>query len=236
MARSHTFQPGSYYHIYNRGPKKQPIYRRKGDFWRLLFNFYYFNNVASVPTHWKRELEQLGGPARFLWPEAWGTREPLVCILGFSLMPNHLHLILKERVEGGVSAFMHRVLMGYSKFINEKYKESGSLFQGSFRSRLVEDDMDLRHLAAYVMVKNPFELYSGGLREAVEYFDDAYEWAAGSPFNSLAEYAGWRSSPIVEREILSELFESSGAFKEFARECLYDKLEQMREIEAAFGF
>ena len=235
MARGHLFAPDSYYHIYNRGSKKLPIYRNKGDFWRLLFNFYYFNNVAGVPVHWKRELDQRGNLADFVWPEAWGAREPSVAVLGFSLMPNHLHLILKEQVEGGVSAFMHRVLMGYSKFINEKYNENGSLFQGRFRSRLVEDDTDLRHLAAYVMVKNPFELYPGGLREAIANFDEAYERTIESPFASLAEYAGRRSSPIVDKDILGELFDSPQEFKDFARECMLNKLEQMSEIEATFN-
>jgi len=235
MARAHLFAPGSYYYVFNRGTKKMLIYRRESDLWRLLFNLFYFNNVKTAPPHWKRELERLGGPERFEWPEAWGAREPLVAVLGFNLMPNHMHLILKELVEGGVSTFMHRVGMGYAKFINEKYNESGSLFQGTFRSRTVNDDAYLRYLAVYVMVKNAFELYPGGLENALEHFEEAYALAVQSPFNSLAEYAGTRQSLLVERDLLGELFESPQEFKEFARECMLDQLEQMQEIEAVFA-
>lgn len=213
-----------------------PIRREESDFWRLLFNFFYFNHTDRMPDNWKRQLERLGGPAKFLWPEEWGNREPLIAILAFSLMPNHLHLVVKELVEGGISKFTHRVLMGYAKFINEKYEESGSLFQGPFRSRVISDDTDFRYLAVYVMVKNPFELYPGGLKKAIENFDDAYNLAIRSPFNSLADYAGKRKSPILDKDLLGELFDTPDSFKEFARDCMRHKLDELEELSREFGF
>ena len=196
----------SYVHVYTRGVKKLPIYRQKGDLRRLLFNLYYFNHADRMPDNWKRELEISGNSVNFEWPDAWGERQPIVSILAFSIMFNHLHLIIKEIVEGGTSRFMHRVSMAYSKFINEKYEESGSLFQGAFKSRLIEEDADFRNLAVYVMVKNPFERYPGGLRQAIEHFDDAYERMAGDPFSSLGAYTGRQASPIITKDLLGELF------------------------------
>ena len=180
-----------------------------------------------MPDNWKRELEISGDPAHFQWPEAWGERSPIISILAFSIMPNHLHLMVKEVIEGGMSKFMHRVSMGYSKFINEKYEESGSLFQGPFKSRLIEEDIDFRNLAVYVMVKNPFELYPGGLRQAIEHFDDAYERLADDPLSSLGAYAGTHVSPIITKDLLGELFETPESFKEFARETMLYRLDQL---------
>ena len=180
-----------------------------------------------MPENWKRELEMSGDSANFQWPDAWGEREPIVSILAFSIMNNHLHLIIKEIVEGGTSKFMHRVSMGYSKFINEKYEESGSLFQGPFKARLIEEDTDFRNLAVYVMVKNPFELYPGGLQRAIENFDDAYERMAKDPLNSLGEYSNVRPSPIITKDLLGELFETPESFKEFARESMLYRLDQL---------
>lgn len=227
MRRDGQFAVDSYVHVYNRGTKKLPIFRRKSDLWRLLFNFYYLNSSEPVVQNWKRELERGDGPAAFIWPPAWGEREPLVSILAHSIMPNHFHLILKELVEGGISKFMHRVCMAYSKFINAKYGESGSLFQGPYKARLITDDTDIRYLAAYVMVKNPFELYPGGLHRAIEEFDLAYDFACGGPFNSLAEYAGTRALPIITKDVLGESFETANDFKEFSRDCMLYKLEQL---------
>lgn len=226
MARE-PFGIDSYVHVYTRGVKKLPIFRQRGDLQRLLFNLYYFNHDERMPDNWKRELEISGNSDHFGWPEAWGEREPIVSVLAFSIMSNHLHLIIKEIVEGGTSRFMHRVSMAYSKFINEKYGESGSLFQRPFKSRLVEEDADFRNLAVYVMVKNPFELYPGGLRRAIENFDDAYERMSNDSFNSLGAYAGTRVSPIITKDLLGELFETPESFKEFARETMLYRLDQL---------
>lgn len=223
----------SYVHAYTRGVKKLPIFRQYEDLQRLLFNFYYFNHTDRMPDNWKRELETLGDTMHFQWPEAWGERQPIVSILAFSIMPNHLHLMIKEIVEGGTSKFMHRVSMAYSKFINEKYGESGSLFQRPFKSRLVEGDVDFRNLAVYVMVKNPFELYPGGLRRAIQNFDDAYERMASDPFSSLGTYTGNRISPIIEKDLLGELFETPESFKDFARESMEYRLDQ---LTSEFGY
>ena len=217
----------SYAHVYNRGVKKMQIFRQQGDLRRLLFNLYYFNHVNRMPENWKRELEPSLDITPFQWPDTWEDREPIISILAFSIMPNHLHLMVREIVEGGTSKFMHRVSMAYAKFINEKYNESGSLFQGAFKSRLIKEDNDFRNLAVYIMVKNPFELYHGGLQKAIENFDDAYEQATKDPFNSLGAYASRRSEPILTKDLLGELFETPDSFKEFARESMLYRLDEL---------
>lgn len=223
-----SFGVDSYIHAYNRGVKKMPIFRQKGDLRRLLSNLFYLNHADSMPDNWRRELETSGNLKNFQWPDTWEERQPIVSILAFNIKNNHLHLMIKEITEGGTSKFMHRVSMAYSKFINEKYEENGSLFQGAFKSRLVEEDTDFRNLAVYIMVKNSFELYPGGLGKAIENFDDAYDWAAKNPLNSLGEYAGTQPSPIIERDLLGELFETPKSFKEFARETMLYRLDQLK--------
>ena len=81
------------------------------------------------------------------------------------------------------------------------------------------------------MVENPFELYPGGLQQAVEHFDDAYEHAAKDPLNSLGAYAGTRSLPIITRDLLGELFDTADSFKEFARESMLHRLDQLKEFD-----
>lgn len=184
-----------------------------------------------MPDNWKREVKISRDDRDFQWPTAWKERKPIVSILAFSIMSNHLHLIIKEIADGGTSKFMHRVSMAYSKFINERYKESGSLFQGAFRSRLVEEDADFRNLAVYVMVKNPFERYPGGLRRAIENFDRTYEQVAADPLSSLGAYAKQRASPILDKDLLGELFENPKDFKEFARETMLYRLDQLTDFD-----
>ena len=63
-------------------------------------------------------------------------------------MPNHFHLLLEETEEGGISKFMQGLCVSMSKHFNIKYEEKGSLFQGAFKSRTINDDyyLDLIHV------------------------------------------------------------------------------------------
>lgn len=208
----------SFVHVINRGNKKMPIFRQKSDLWRMLFGLFYTNTEQSS-KNWMGELvrEEID-PQSFIWPDKFGKRSPIVSVLGFVIMPNHFHLILKEINEGGISDFMHKFSMGYSKFLNAKYKESGSLFEGRFRSKVVENDEYLKCVAVYVMVKNTFELYpKGGLVGATKDFEEAWKWAIEYPFSSLGDYGCGRQSPILSKDLLGEIFTSPKDFKDFSK-------------------
>lgn len=219
--RQEVIAVGSYVHVCNRGVRKMPICRQRSDLWRLWFNLFYLNSV-HVPENWTRELEERDKDAitRFVWLPEWGEKVPLVSILAYTIMPNHFHLILKEEKERGISRFLHKFSMGYAKFLNIKYKESGSVFQGRFRSKTATDDAYLRYVIAYVMVKNPLELQGGGLKAAVHDFERAWRIAVKYPFSSLADYVGGRKVPILRMNTLNDFFASPSAFKSFARDCI----------------
>jgi putative transposase len=186
---------------------------------------FYFNNEAILPNPF-RELKRLlmsdvnSTNNRFAWPSGWSPRKPLVKILTFALMENHYHLLLKEIIDGGISMFMKRLGIGMTKYFNEKYQEVGTLFQGSYKAKLVDEDLYLRYLSVYIQVKNPFELYPGGIEAAVQNFDDAYKFATFYPYCSLGDYADNRNSPITDRDILAEMFRMPKEYKEFAQECI----------------
>lgn len=116
--------------------------------------------------------------------------------------------------------FMRKLGTGMTNYFNTKYQETGRLFQGAYKARLVDKDIYLRYLSVYVQVKNPFELYVGGLEKAAKEFDKAFEFAVNYPFCSLADYAGKRKSPIIDKDLLEELFLSPKEYKKFARECI----------------
>ena len=56
---------------------------------------------------------------------------------GYVLMPNHYHLLIEIR-EGNLSAAVHWLNVAYSVWYNRKYRRVGPLFQGRFRSEVVE--------------------------------------------------------------------------------------------------
>lgn len=217
------FEVGSYAHIYNRGNRKQPIVRDAKDKWHFLRILYYLNHQRSIPNPF-RELQELlksDFNNRLVWPEEQlGTRSPLVKILAFKLRENRLHLLLKQEVENSIRIFMQRAGTAMAKRFNEKYQEVGGLFQGRYKGKLIDKDEYIMYVSVYIQVKNAFEEYPGGFEKALQEFDKAYEWTANDPYNSLGDYAGKRNSPIIDKDVLGEMFPTAQSYKEFAKQCL----------------
>ncbi|OHA17850.1 MAG: hypothetical protein A2664_00090 [Candidatus Taylorbacteria bacterium RIFCSPHIGHO2_01_FULL_46_22b] len=215
--RVEPFATDSYVHVLKRGGRGMSIVNDDADRWRFVRLLYYVNDVYANEW-WERDTKNLGIFGR---PDSWPERKPLVKILGYTLMSNHFHLFLKEINKGGISKFMQRLCGSMTRTFNEKYDQKGSIFQGAYKARTVNDDEYMRYLAVYIMVKNPFELYPGGWTKAIRTFNDAYDWATRYPFSSLADYAGERDhSQILDKDILGEIFQNPRDLKNFAKDCI----------------
>lgn len=211
-----------------RGAHQMPIVRDNTDRWRFLRLIRYVND-AGVPRHWERDITPEYLRRNFERPDRWPEPEPYVSIIAFCLMDNHMHLLLRESCEGGISKFMQRISKSMASHHNTRHGASGTLFEGPYRARVVTDDRHLQYLATYINIKNPFERFPGGLRAAVADFDRAYAFAVAYPFSSTADFAGARTSSILEHTLLKELFASAHEFKETAREHMQDRQEFIAE-------
>ncbi len=220
--RKEPFTVGSFVHVYNRGNRKQPIVCDDKDRWHFLQMLYYFNNQISPANIFRdlRDLLKSDFNRNFAWPAVWPARKPIVKILAFSLLQNHFHLLLKEIKVGGITMFMRKIGTGMTNYFNTKYKESGRLFQGAYKARVVNKDVYLKYLSVYIQVKNIFELRPGGVKKALKDFDKAFDFAVQYPYCSLAEHTGKRRYPIVDKDILKAFFPTPRDYKEFTRECL----------------
>ena len=118
---------------------------------------------------------------------------------------------------------------------NAKYNERGSLFQGSYKSKTVDDDNYLRYLAYYIQVKNVLELYPGGLQAAVQNFDDAWEWALRYPFSSISSYANNEHCPIIDKERFLDVYSEALLSKAEALEMILLNMQSHGEKYAEFA-
>ncbi len=217
--RREPFGVGSYVHVIKRGARGIDIVRDDSDRWRFIRLLFHMNDEHFEPN-W---ITVTKGKSLFVRPKSLPVRKALVDIECFTLMPNHFHLLLREISDGGTSRFMQKIGQSMSEHANKKYKERGSLFQGAYRSKTIDTDTYLRYVSVYVMVKNTFELYPlGGLKEAQKNFEDAWSWALSYPFSSLGYFGGidQKSSAVISKRILKELFEGPGDFKRFAQEVI----------------
>ena len=115
-------------------------------------------------------LEKLGDVQ-----EKWG-----LVVHGYCLMSNHYHLEV-ETPEGNLSRSMQWLNHVYAGYINMKYKRVGHLFQGRFKSILIEAETHLHVLTRYIHL-NP-------ARAGIVKYPIEYKWS------SYREYLGIRKCP-----------------------------------------
>lgn len=225
--RVEPYGVGSKLHVTKRGVRGADITRDRADqqrFPRLLFHL----NDTRQNDNWQQSTKGLEPYER---PAQWPERDPLVRILAWTLMTNHLHLLIEEIREGGTTRFLQRLFNSMTSHYNAKYQERGSLFQGAYRSRTISEDAHIRYLAFYIQVKNVLELYPGGLERALEEFDIAWDWATRYEFSSLPSFLSLVESPITEHESLRSLYPDLRVFKDEAREMLANHIEYHTEDE-----
>ena len=134
---------GLYYHIYNRGVDKRDIFMNKADLNRFALSVKEFNTVKPIGSI-KDLMFAKQADSDVQRPN------PLVSVVCFCFNPNHFHFIIKQEVDGGISEFFKRLLGGYTNYFNLIYKRSGALFQGRFKSNLIDDDAYFLKIRPYV--------------------------------------------------------------------------------------
>ncbi|MFZ2038559.1 MAG: transposase [Minisyncoccia bacterium] len=162
MNRSFHFSVGEYYHIYNRGVDKRETFLDSLDYERFILALVNANNKETC--HIGNIKKQLKGEYKGI-ETCLALREvTLVDIGAWCLMPNHFHLLVKEKEEGGVVKFMQRLETGYTMYFNKKNERTGSLFQGTFKAEHAHNDNYLKYLFSYIHL-NPVKLIQSDWKE-----------------------------------------------------------------------
>lgn len=221
------------YHIYNRGVEKRDLFLGKTDYLRFIHDLFEFNNEnPCVPSnirfssrhpseiadyHLKQCLEV--GP-----PNIGDEKKPrrlLVEILVFCLMPNHFHLILKQKKENGIVRFMQKLGTGYSMYFNEKQKRVGPLFQGRFKAVHVNEERYFDYLPYYIHF-NSLDLIEPKWREGkIENYQEAIKFLNSYLWSSHLDYIGKRNFPsITQREFLLDIFDGEENYKKSVKKWL----------------
>ncbi len=190
-----------YYHIYSRSIAKYTIFNNEHEYNRMLelidlcrfkdFNYRFSKLKSLLPQNQAEIIDSIKS-----------LSNATVGIIAFCIMPTHIHLILKQITENGITEFMRKVLDSYSKFFNTRHNRSGPLWVGHFKNVLISTNEQLLHATRYLHL-NPT---SAGLVEKPE------DWK----FSSYSEYI---HPPIERIETIctkSDLFDITPArYKKF---------------------
>ena len=141
------------YHVMLRGVNRQDIFECDNDYLKYL----------SL-------MERVAFPV----DEQGKALPPGLVIYAYCLMPNHVHLLVKEQ-SGGISDAIKSISVSYAYYFNQKYEHLGHLFQDRFRSEVVNDMEYFVTLLRYIH-QNPV---AGGLVSDVRY----YRWSSWREFD-----------------------------------------------------
>lgn len=192
--RKEPFSEGDVVHVIKRGSRGLDIFIDDSDKWQFIKALYILNDEYK-DNDWRKNTANL---PMFNRPDGWPERKPLARILAWVILPNHIHLLVQEVKSGGISKFMQRLGGSMTLSFNSKHKSQGSIFQGAYKAKRVGDDEYFKYVMFYVLIKNVFEQYPGGLRVALSEFKKAWDWAISNPFSSLRPCIIGSGSPILE--------------------------------------
>ncbi len=140
---------GLLHHVISRGNDRQPLFKTSADFQKYI---------------------DLLSQARRQYP---------VKIYNYVLMDNHVHLLIEPQKEGNLSKFMEYVTKEYAKYFNKTYDRMGHVFQGRFKSFVVQHERYFFSCSRYI------DLHP--VKEKLVLHPHQYQWsghgalAAGKP-------------------------------------------------------
>jgi putative transposase len=208
--RRMPFANEEYYHVYNRGVDKREIFQDRYDVDRFFRSMIAFNTINPVGSLRHVDLERKNSGSTSV------NHEPLVEIIAYCLNPNHFHLLLKQKVDGGVSEFMRRLAGGYTWYFNNKYDRSGVLFQGRFKSSHIDVNEYFLHVSVYVNLNFRVHKYRDkDLENILSSWDEYMDMCA--PQNMIC----------TKNSVLGQ-FKSKKAYENFAEKSLIGILEHKK--------
>ncbi len=118
-------------------------------------------------------------------------KEPrLVAVGAYCLMPNHFHILITPLSDQGLSIFMQKLSTAYVMYFNEKYKRSGSLFEGKFKAEHLNNDRYLKYIFSYIHL-NPLKLIQKDWREVgLKNKQVGIKYLKSYKYSSLMDYLG----------------------------------------------
>ena len=189
--RKQTFATGEFYHLYNRGTDKRIIFANKTDYDHFLNLMYVCNTTRSI------ELRDMG--------KNFERGETIVNIGAYCLMPNHFHILVHEKIDGGISKYMLKLMTSYSMYFNKKYDRTGKLYEGVFKSSHASSDPYLKYLYSYIHL-NPAKLIDKNWRKKTRDPLKLLKFTYSYPYSSIMEYANSKFTIINHAQFPARYF------------------------------
>lgn len=197
-AQLKDYVTNSFYHLYNRGVGKMAIFRKEEDYVVFL---HYLRIIFSPVEVLEEEFSRLRIKSGNQWdpkvPQAMRLRRAInqayrlelykqVELLSFNLMPNHLHLLIYQKIEDGIEKLMRRLASGYSSYFTKEYDHAGTIYEDTYKGSHLYYEPELQALiTARYIERNTLQIKDfGKTSRSLPKFQGIEEY----PFSSLRYY------------------------------------------------
>jgi len=202
MRRKTVFVNEGFYHVFNRGTRKSKIFLDDRDYWRWSELLYWCNNYNYSYSVFRQQVKRAKETKKTSFQEIVKDlsktkkyKASLVDIISYAHMPNHFHLVLRQNIDNGITRFMHKILISYSKYFNRRYDLSGSLYESIYKAVAIKSDSQFLEVNRYVHV-NPLAGGLVGKGELVDY-----------PWTSFRAYVAGKKDKVINGSYLLEMFD-----------------------------
>lgn len=173
------------YHIIYRGANRQEIFHDEEDFQTFLDTLKKYKLKAELT------------------------------VFGWSLMSNHIHLLLKEGSES-ISVTMQRISVSYASYYNWKYRTTGHLYEDRFKSENVEDVAYFLTVIRYIH-QNPLKA------RMVSCMED-WKWSSCLGYYDMNLYPSQLlNKEFILRMFASDMLSAKERFREFNEKSNHDQ-------------
>lgn len=228
--KERQFVNGEIYHLVVKGVEEKEILKDIDDHYRGIFSIYEFNNAKQITIRERRrarirlkeQIRKVSQEFHKILSEtdrgltSVDSRDKLVEVLAFCLMPNHLHLLVRQLKKGGISKFMAKLGTGYGGYFNRKYSHQGHVFQRTFTAVHIKNEDQLKVVFVYIHT-NPLSLIEPKWKElgikdperAIKFLEE-YKWS------SYLDYIGKKNFPsVTDREFILKIIGGEEGCKNF---------------------
>ena len=149
-------------------------------------------------------------------------------LFAFTLLPNHLHLLIELKAGANISEIMQNLNTLYTKYYNSRYKRKGAVFHQRFKATYVEKEPNLLELTHYI------HLNARKLKLVSDLKD--YHYSSYLLYTKIGADKKLRAVNLQDeiREVLGRL--KGKAYQEFAAEVPFGGMEILHKALHRGGF
>ena len=184
-------------HVVQRGNNRQPCFLTESDY--------------AAYAHWLKESASKYDVAVHAWV----------------FMTNHVHLLVTPKTADGVSKMMQTLGRYYVRYFNHRHQRTGSLWEGRFRSCVIDNDAYFMTCQRYIEM-NP-------VRAGMVVSPEEYRWSSYRAHGMGSPVAMWSPHDLYQ-QLGSTPAARIEAYRELVRGNLDDaELRQLRSATNAGG-